>query len=326
MKTFIDNKGTFELKVPSTWKYSLKEDKVHTFQEYEIWKPDAFQVSIQKPDGNIEEKFKFITQNLESSIIDGKKYYNFPESKGDNFITKTWTILIKDEIVLFSLTYSINPDKELETKTIKQKLEEVTEIIASFGLIKPEESESKINLYRFIMFLQGIGATSYMLNKAIKNNAFIEATCITANQIDGLLRIGVVLQKQIDNSNSKIENEWIYQGLKDKKKSEKDIYKKAKELGVITEEIFKELFRLYDDRNRVMHRFIISEITLAEVEDISYNYYKMLQKINSIIYDLESEQIKLNVGMTANGKEDNEDYINSIKGKIGKQNYFENKE
>ena len=40
MKRFIDEKGTFEIKVPTTWKHSIKNDKVHTFQEYEIWKSD----------------------------------------------------------------------------------------------------------------------------------------------------------------------------------------------------------------------------------------------------------------------------------------------
>lgn len=31
MKRFIDEKGTFEIKVPSTWKHSIMNGKVHTF-------------------------------------------------------------------------------------------------------------------------------------------------------------------------------------------------------------------------------------------------------------------------------------------------------
>jgi len=325
MKIFVDDSGTFEIRVPETWKYNLQNEKVHTFQEYEIWKPDAFQISIQKPDEDAIKRFELLTQNLESTDINGKRYFNLPESGDDGFTTKSWMSIIEGRIVLFTLTHSINHDKDLEDKTLEEKLEQVKEIISSFKIIEAEQRDSRLNSYRFEMFLQGVGATAYMLNKAIENHAFIEATCLLASQIDGLLRIGIVLQKQIENNNSVIEKEWIYQGKNDKKKSEKDIYKKAKEIGILDKDTFKELYRLYDDRNRVIHRFIISEITLAEVENIAYHYYQLQQKINSIIYNIESKQIETGIGMTKRGNHNTENYIDFIRGKIGKQNYFEKK-
>lgn len=109
-------------------------------------------------------------------------------------------------------------------------------------------------------------------------------------------------------------------------KSEKDVYTKAKDLGIIDDALHKELFTLYEDRNRVIHRFVISEITYAEVEEISYKYYKMREKVNSLIYDIEAEQIRLNVGMTRNGGDaETTDHLDYIKGKIGKHDYFEDK-
>jgi len=323
MKTFINDSGTFEIKVPETWKYSLENDKIHTFQEYEILKPDAFQISIQEPNEDTIKRFELITKNLKSTNIKGRRYFNLPKIGGDGFTTKSWMTIIEKRIVLFTLTYSINPDKDLDSRTIDEKLAEVNKIISSFKIIEAEQSESILNYYRFEMFLQGVGATAYMLNKAVENHAFIEATCLLASQIDGLLRIGIVLKKQIENNNSIIEKEWIYQGKKDKKKSEKDIYKKAKELKIVDEDTFNELYQLYDNRNRVIHRFIISEITLAEVENIAYQYYQMQQKINSIIYDIESKQIKLGIGMTKKGESNKDNNIDFIRGKIGKQNYFE---
>jgi len=325
MKVFIDDNGIFEIRIPETWKYRLENDKVHTFQEYEIWKPDAFQISIQQPNKDAIKRFELLIKNLESTDINGKIYFNLPESGGNCFTTKSWMTIIEERIVLFTLTHSINPDTDLEDKTLEEKLEQVKEIIYSFKIIKEEQRESRLNSYRFEMFLQGVGATAYMLNKAVENNAFIEATCLLASQIDGLLRIGIVLQKQIENNNSVIEKEWIYQGKNDKIKSEKDIYKKTRELGIIDEKTFKELYSLYDDRNRVIHRFIISEITLAEVENIAYHYYQMQQKINSIIYDIESKQIEIGVGMTKSGDNNTENSIDFIRGKIGKQNYFDKK-
>lgn len=328
MKRFIDEKGTFEIKVPTTWKHSIKNDKVHTFQEYEIWKSDAFQLSINSLD--TEEKknnFLHLTKSLSVEKIGDFDFYKFPDTGDKEFTTKTWIRQYGDKSVIFTLTHPNNPDKDLDSRTIVEKVETVHSILKEFNLIEAGKSIDVINSYRFDMFLQGVGATALILSKAIENKAFIEATCLLANQIDALLRIGIVLKNQITNSNSVIEVEWIYQGLTDKKKSEKDIYKKALDLGIIDQSTFDELYVLYDDRNRVIHRFIISEITLAEVEEIAYKYYQKQQSINKIIYDLESEQIKLNVGMTKvdNDKQSEEKHLEYIKGKIGKQNYFDDK-
>lgn len=329
MKRFIDEKGTFEIKVPATWKYSIKNEKVHTFQEYEIWKSDAFQLSINTLDSKDKKRnFENITKSLIVEKIGELDFLKLPDNGDDEFTTKTWIRQFGDKMVTFTLTHPNNPDKELDSRSIEDKIEMVHSILKEFKLIAPEKSSQVINSYRFDMFLQGVGATGLILSKAVENKAFIEATCVLASQIDALLRVGIILKNQINNNNSEIETDWIYQGLNDKKKSEKDIYTKAKELRIIDQSIFDELYRLYDDRNRVIHRFIISEITLAEVEEIAYKYYQKQQEINKVIYNLESEQIKLNVGMTRadNDGQNKDNHLDYIKGKIGKQDYFDKKE
>ncbi|NDV47888.1 hypothetical protein D0T49_12605 [Paludibacter sp. 221] len=326
MKRFIDEKGTFEITVPATWKYFLDKGKVHTFQDYQIWKSDTFQLSINELD--TDEKKNNFDKNcnfLKTEKIHNENYFSLPDSTGGEFTVKSWMKRIDSKMVMFTLTYSNNPDPELDNRTLDEKISIVHSAIKSFRLIDTAQRNSTVNSYRFEMFLQGVGATSLILSNAISNKAFIEATCILASQIDALLRIGIVLKNQINNNNKDIEIEWIYQGLTDKKKSEKDIYKKALEIGIIDQSISNELYVLYDDRNRVIHRFIISEITLAEVEGIAYKYYKKQQKINKIIYDLETEQIEKNVGMTIAGKKESDDGISFIKGKIGINECFENK-
>ncbi len=327
LKRFIDDPGTFEVKVPFTWKYSIKDGKVHTFQEYEIWKSNAFQLSIN-PFKDETHKNNFIaqTKQLTPVDIDGTTYYAYADNKDKDFTVKAWTIMLNDRRILFTYTHPNSADPDLDNRTIEEKEKIVFECIKSFKLIDDAERNAQLNSYRFDVFLQGVGATSLISSKAVENKAFIEATCLFASQIDALLRIGIVLKNQLVNNNSDIELEWIYQGLADKKKSEKDVYTKAKDLGIIDETLFKELYTLYDDRNRVIHRFIISEITYAEVEEISYKYYKMREKINSLIYDIEAEQIRLNVGMTRKGGDtETTDHLDYIKGKIGKQDYFEDK-
>jgi len=328
MKKFIDNNGIFELKIPFTWKYSLKEEKVHTFQEYEPWKSDSFQISINSMDEEHKKNsFLELTKSLPTEKIGGFDFFRLPKSSHKDFTTETWIKKCDNKMVIFTITFPNNPDKELDNRTITEKLEEVRSVIKHFKLIKESEKESAVNSYRFDMFLQGVGATSLILNKAVKNKAFIEATCILANQIDALLRIGIILKNQIDKNNSEIETEWIYQGLNDRKKSEKDIYKKSLELNILSQSDFDKLYSLYNDRNRVIHRFVISEITLAEVEDIAYEYYQQQQNINQLIFNIESEQIKLGIGMTRVDKSETDEKkdLDYIKGKIGKLNYFDKK-
>lgn len=328
MKRFIDEKGTFETKIPATWKHSITKGKIHTFNEYEIWKSDSFQISINLLD-TVEKRnnFQKLIKSLTVEKIGDEDFYKFSDLTDLDFTTKAWIKQFGNKTVIFSLTYSNNVDKELDKRTVDEKIQIAKSILKEFKLIDDADYVGILKNYRFDMFLQGVGATALILSRAVDNKAFIEATCILGNQIDALLRIGIILKNQIINNNNEIELEWIYHGQTDKKKSEKEIYKKALDLGIIEQKVFDELFKLYDDRNRVIHRFIISEITLAEVEEIAFKYYKKQQEITKLIYDIESHQIKLGVGMTIidSNKQNEQNHLEYIKGKIGKQNYFDKK-
>lgn len=77
----------------------------------------------------------------------------------------------------------------------------------------------------------------------------------------------------------------------------------------------------------MIHRFVISEITIAEVEEIAYRYYLIQQKVNAVIFEIEKEQIEEGTGMTTLRETPAEDaLVDLIKGKIGKQDYFQDKE
>jgi hypothetical protein len=82
---------------------------------------------------------------------------------------------------------------------------------------------------------------------------------------------------------------------------------------------------LYEDRNRVIHRFIISEITIADVQIISHRYYGIRERIKLIVDDLESDQIRLNIGMTTDNENNpgNKSYhMFATLAKIGSLDYF----
>jgi len=327
-KDFISNDGHFKIKIPYTWRYTPPKEgeKVHTFSEYEIWKTDAFQVSMFKVDEQGLERFKNLAARKTKVNLNGQDYFTGEPIVADDATIKVWMALIDEEVVTLTLTCIEDETEELRAP-LEDRLKVAESVVSTFQLLDEKNRESEIKSQRFAMFLQGIGASSYMLDKAVENKSFIEATCLLASQIDGLLRTGIVLKKQLDDKNSDIDLEWIYQGPNDAKKSEKDIYRKALELGVINQEVFDKLFELYEDRNRVIHRFVISEITIAEVEEIAYRYYLIQQKVNEVIFELEKEQIEKGVGMTTLGETPAEEaLVNLIKGKIGKQDYFNEKE
>lgn len=119
---------------------------------------------------------------LSQKDINGIDYRLYPgeHHKDGLYITKAWVTIIGDDIVLFSLTYYNEPGQNESVPLNEGELEMVYDAIASFRLIEEDTKERTLNSYRFEMFLQGIGATSLLLNRAIENKAFIEATCILA--------------------------------------------------------------------------------------------------------------------------------------------------
>jgi len=328
-RRFIDGEAIFEITVPFDWRYNLHDDRIHTFDSTEIWNDTSFQISISSISESEKSELAKLLGYLPQIPVEHFDLRERPDEVDETeegcYVTKIWNTIIGNELILFTCTYETVLDKKMYKRLEEEKLPTVFQVISSFRLLTQEFRERELNSYRFEMFLQGIGATNTILKRAFDNKAFIEATCLLSNQIDSLLRIAVVLKLQLLNGNDVIEKEWIYQGRNDKKKSEKDVYKKSKDLGIINGELFDELFVLYEDRNRVIHRFIISEITLAEVESISHSYYKIRERIKVIVDDIESEQIKSGIGMVTLDQDDPGNKSNHLRdnlSKIGSLNYF----
>jgi len=116
-----------------------------------------------------------------------------------------------------------------------------------------------------------------------------------------MLRIGIVLQQQLDNRTREIAPDLIFQGPQDKAISEREIYRRALAISVIDDATFARLQSLYDGRNRVVHRYIISRITTSDVLDIAIEYEKVITALSKRIYEIEEQQIQQGVGITVRG-------------------------
>jgi uncharacterized protein YutE (UPF0331/DUF86 family) len=156
---------------------------------------------------------------------------------------------------------------------------------------------------RLEKFTNGFVAAYELLTRAGRNGFLVEYVCLATSVIDAMLRIGLVLQHQIKTQTDEIIDEAIYQGNDAKIISEREVYREALKECIIDEELYMQLNRLYDERNMVVHRYIISDVTTRQVLDIGIRYEKIIPVIREKIKRLEEKQIELGVGMTISGSE-----------------------
>lgn len=151
-------------------------------------------------------------------------------------------------------------------------------------------------------FIAGFTAAVELHNRAGRLGAFIESVCLAATIVDGALRIGLILRHQLNTNTAEVLDELLFQGTEDKAVLERVVYKRALEQKVIDAQLFEKLESLYQQRNRVVHRYIISELTTEDVLNIGIAYEKVIQDVSAAVGILEQEQIKMGVGMTRSEK------------------------
>ncbi len=122
--------------------------------------------------------------------------------------------------------------------------------------------------YEYLDELVHSVATSRMLlRRAHETGALIEGLCLYVSAVDALLRLATIYtrtQKAPDHSYG-VPKALIRQDEGDRTYSEREIYRQAREEGVITPELYEKLERMYEYRNKVAHRFNISGIKYAEI-------------------------------------------------------------
>lgn len=154
---------------------------------------------------------------------------------------------------------------------------------------------------KFSNFINSFGATKLLLDRAKQNDFLIEALVLYASLVDGLCRIGLILKEQIDNNNSLINQSYIYQSDEVRGITEREIYKLSLNKHVISEDIFNKLSQLYDFRNKLIHRFFLSEIDYSKTKTYLSEYEEVYQVLYKTIFALETQQIMSGIGMTKGG-------------------------
>ena len=172
---------------------------------------------------------------------------------------------------------------------------------------------------KLVRFMNAFAAASQLLARAGQSGFFVEYVCLATSVVDATLRMGLILRHQIETKSNDIPDEYLLQSEEAKIISERQVYRDALEQRVIDEPLFERLEELYKKRNRVIHRYIISDISTNHVLEIGIEYERVIPEVTKHVEKIESEQIQLGVGMTvampAVGKEEMQELLDEMSSK-----------
>tara|TARA_B110000211_G_C14053421_1_gene542215 strand:+ start:648 stop:1643 length:996 start_codon:yes stop_codon:yes gene_type:complete len=293
MKYFTNPIGQFVIKIPIEWQYynvaaGYKEESPYSFVPYED--PEvtgAFQISCypaneRTPKENVQpadkDKLKFIEKRMDDAEMN----------------MHLWFCTVQDHVLMAKYIYS----KALSnTPRIKEELEKVKTALSKAAYISESNRPRVLALDRYYKFQAALAASFDLKESALESRSLIEFILIVASQIDSYLRLCIVMKKQLNDRADEFEEKYFYQGEKCRPITERAIYKEAKNLGVLSDENYDCLSALYDLRNKIVHRFIISDIRTRDLVDIALDYDAASEEIRLSMRELEGLQRDSKVGI-----------------------------
>jgi hypothetical protein len=303
MKYFTEPSGLFVIKIPVEWQYKnllheYKEESPFSFGLYD--NPEetgGFQISCYPASENSTDKHIQPADKDDLSFI--KKRMD-----DDEFNIHLWFCSVEDHIFMAKYIYS----KEYESSDlILDELKKVEKSLKKLVYISEKDRGLVLALDRYEKFQSAIAASFDLKKRAMNSGSLIEFIIIVANQIDAYLRLTIVMRLQLDEMSNSFDMKYFYQGEDDKAIMERAIYKEAKRLSILSNETFNELESLYKLRNKIVHRYIISEIKTKDLSDIAISYEDMSEKIRLIMKDLEDIQRTKNIGIYRESRSPNEE-------------------
>jgi uncharacterized protein YutE (UPF0331/DUF86 family) len=302
MKHWTEPNGNFIVNIPIEWQYknavfeNIEEKSPYSFEPYED-SLGCFQLSCYPLS---EEKINpvFPIQKNNSKL----KWF---ESRMDDkeFDVLLFHAQVDDLLCMAKYIYS---SKNRNDRKINEQINKVKQALDTFRVIPQNERELAGKLDKHDNFLESLTASYDLLNEAYKSESYIEIIVILANQIDAFLRSAIILKNQIVKQTNDIDVKYIFQHDDERGINERKIYEEAFKIEILDDEIFKELNDLYDLRNRVIHRYIISFLKTRDIVKIASKYSVLNEKIRLILKPYEEMQYGKGFGVYGTGydKED----------------------
>lgn len=143
----------------------------------------------------------------------------------------------------------------------------------------------------FANFLYAFGAARKLLERAQERGSLIEGIVVYVSLIDGLLRMSLVLDKQLAGNYTGDIDDYIQQVTGGPKFTEKMIYTEAHARGLIDDALRDEIIDLYNKRNAVIHRFFLEGMKYTSLEPLLDRYEIAYHHCYDVVNDLEERQI-----------------------------------
>lgn len=298
MRKFIDPEGNFTLSIPNDWvltnnMYESQNSVPYTFEFYED-SIGSFQISCNSvPKDQILEVTKdfFLTSQKKNMTK-----LNFREKQvfKDEFDTYIWMALVEDKLIMCTYTY----ESSLRgSNNINSEVNKARTCLESLIIIGEKYKSKFLASERFDKFMTSYAASVDLLQRAYKNGSAVEIIILLSNQIDALLRLLFILKKQIENNTNEIDTSLIHQKNTDKPILEKQVYKMALNEKLIDKSLYEKLNILYNERNKVVHQFIITDLLTRDVFNIAFDYSKIERVIGKIVKECEKKQYQAKVGI-----------------------------
>ncbi|WP_223433042.1 hypothetical protein [Pseudomonas sp. GL-B-26] len=293
MKHWTEPNGILLIQVPIDWQYlnsglkDYEEKSPYGFQPYED-PIGCFQVSCYP--------LSELAPSIAKANPNGVKKLSWKESRADNsdFCTHLFFGAYFDQALIGKYIY----DADLEgDKRIAEQLAIVIQILYSVVIVPKSDRKLAADLDKFDRFTGSLAASHDLLYTAIDAGACIEIIAITANQIDAYLRLSLVIAKQLEEKTNDIETRYLFQADGEKGIMERKVFEDALKSQVIDVETFDSLNELYNLRNRVIHRYIISDIKSRDLVEIAGRYLSALEIIRLILRDFEQKQAAVPYGV-----------------------------
>ena len=303
MKYFTEPNGKFVIQVPTNWQYkniAVGYDQVSPFG-FELYENSigAFQLSFYN------EEEKPLNKKITIQKYDTKKL-EFIEQRmdGDGFNVHLWYAVVEDHSFMAKYIYDTarQDDKEIKNELRKAKI-----ALATLQILSPNKRNLAVEIDKYENFMASLCASFDLKNRAIENQSIVELLIIIANQIDAYLRMAIVMKKQLKEKTNRIDIALLFQGETDAPIMERKIYKQAKELGIISNDTFTKLDKLYTERNKVVHRYIISDFKTVYLYEIVYDYEIVCETVRLSLKAIEDLQFAEGIGIHGNGRHPDED-------------------
>lgn len=288
MKHWTEPNGILLMHIPIEWQYKnpvfddVEEKSPYSFELYED-SVGCFQLSCYP-----------LTELAPNYKKGSKPGWSLSRMDDEEFNTHLFFGQIDDQALIGKYIY--NHDLEGDKRVITQ-LEIAQTALKSIKIVPEKDRPLAANLNKYDQFLASLGASHDLLNSAVESESNIESIIVSANIIDAYLRLGIVITKQLRDKTDEIDIKYLFQAESERGLMERAVFRDALEFGVIKQSTVDELSELYNLRNRIVHRYIISPIKTRDMIPVVGRYLKTLEEVRLILREIENSQIGMGSGI-----------------------------